>query len=76
LDIQLKALGENHSSTACTLHSIGEILCKQGKVEDATEFGEKALEIFLKNLGPDHPLTGQGNDLMDMIHAKSTKQKE
>eukprot|EP00526_Cylindrotheca_closterium_P027464 CAMPEP_0113633418 /NCGR_PEP_ID=MMETSP0017_2-20120614/17391_1 /TAXON_ID=2856 /ORGANISM="Cylindrotheca closterium" /LENGTH=49 /DNA_ID=CAMNT_0000544055 /DNA_START=6 /DNA_END=151 /DNA_ORIENTATION=+ /assembly_acc=CAM_ASM_000147 len=42
LEIYLKALGPDHSSTAATYHEIGSVLQRQGKYEKAMQQYQKA----------------------------------
>ena len=50
-------LGEDHPSTAQTYHNMANVYQAQGKHELALELFAKALRIYQKMLGEDHPLT-------------------
>lgn len=55
LQIQQKALSENHPDIAKTYNNIGCAYRDNRKYEQALEFHQKALKIRLKSLGEGHP---------------------
>ncbi|KAJ6258208.1 Nephrocystin-3 [Drechslerella dactyloides] len=52
-----KALGKDHPSTLCTVHSIASVFSDQGKHDEAMQWFERALAGKEKALGKDHPST-------------------
>ncbi|MBQ9347232.1 MAG: tetratricopeptide repeat protein, partial [Oscillibacter sp.] len=46
-----------HPYTATTYHNIGTVYYGQGDYREALNWMEKALAVFLKVLGPEHPNT-------------------
>lgn len=54
LDVQIKALGEEHVEVAKTLHNIGVCHRHIGDWDEALNFYKRAYDIFEKVLGRDH----------------------
>jgi hypothetical protein len=49
-----KALGPSHTSTLCTVNSLGLVYADQGKLKEAEEIYHRVLEGKEKVLGLDH----------------------
>lgn len=52
-----KALGPDHTSTLNTVYNLGRLYVNQGKLKEAEEMYQRALEECEKALGPDHTST-------------------
>jgi Tfp pilus assembly protein PilF len=52
-----KALGPDHTSTLETVHNLGVLYWKQGKLAEAERMYQRALAGYEKALGPDHTST-------------------
>lgn len=65
-----KTLGEEHDIIANVLHNVGMTYLKQGNNEDAMTYLNKAKDIFLSKLGPNHPNTKKSQKWIDYAKGK------
>ena len=52
-----KALGIDHPDTATSYNNIGTVYFARGNYGEALEWLEKALAVYVKVLGTEHPFT-------------------
>ena len=57
--MSLKKNGPDHANTATSLNNLANLYYTQGKYDLAEPLYERALAIYEKALGPDHPDTIQ-----------------
>ena len=55
LKIDEAAFGPDHPKVATRVHNLSMLLDEMGDKENATKYGLRATEIFLKFLPPEHP---------------------
>jgi len=68
-------LGEEHPDTAHSLYCLGGLLKAMGDHEDASPHYEKALEVYRKVLGEEHPNTHSAHQsLTDIEKSLRTRQ--
>jgi hypothetical protein len=53
--IRENTLGQEHPEVAALFDSLAEVHQADGKLDDAKECSERALDIYMQALGPDHP---------------------
>jgi tetratricopeptide (TPR) repeat protein len=71
LSIRLRLLGEGHPLTLESMDSLGVLLQKEGKPEEALPYAEAALAGFRRVLGDDHPSTLRAiNNMGTLLQAK------
>lgn len=59
LDIRKETQGEEHHELAWSYEGIADVLCRQGKYNEAIEYYEKAYKVRRNGLGEDHPDTAR-----------------
>ena len=76
MEIQLKILGDDYEDLATTFHSIAEIHYKQGELQKAAEFCQKALNIAMQSLDETDPFIDEANELMEKIQVDGNQRMQ
>ena len=69
------ALGHDHPDVAIDLNNLGLVLEAQGDLEGAKALYERALHIFKKFLGNDHPNTKTVQGHLRRLEGEMNKRK-
>jgi tetratricopeptide (TPR) repeat protein len=70
-----EALGAKHTSTLCAIHNLGIAYREQGKLEEAEEMFERALEGY-EALGAKHTSTLCAVHTLSILYGEQGKLKE
>ncbi|CAF3088982.1 unnamed protein product [Rotaria sp. Silwood2] len=70
LEIELASLPDNHPTVAVTYHNRGTAFEGLGKLEEAVESAEKAVERLLKTLPKEHPQVRMNQAYVDRLKQK------
>ncbi|MHC4620694.1 MAG: tetratricopeptide repeat protein [Planctomycetota bacterium] len=57
LEIDEAPFGKDHHKVAICLNNLAQLLKETGRLKEAEPLMHRALEIFTRSLGPDHPNT-------------------
>jgi hypothetical protein len=63
-------LGSEHPDVGASYNNIGNVYTNKGDNDKALEYYKKDLDISLKSLGSEHPLTKQTQSYIDICKRK------